>query len=311
MKKQWIAGLFAGACLCSPFSILANEESGSEDSEIRSDLGFDVDEFYADTLRKHQDNNEAFDELGDNYGNLDSASGEQVYLDYLSSVNRSQGDVDYYNKLDLIQNSELGTSDPTMAAAYNKAKGQVNQALADYNLSLSGDLSKASLEEQKAFQKTWSTLQSRSTNSETYSRILSDYQNNKEIASYSSSDLSSLKTSPLTASRQQYASFKSIDSIYQSVTAGSTLNTLNQQYQTRDVKTFSSAARKAISNWVEIMTQDGEALSDAQDKDARQAASDLNALDQAIQKNDDAAEAQYMERISNFMIRHKIELKTE
>ncbi|MEY8379491.1 hypothetical protein [Ileibacterium valens] len=287
----------------------ALNEGSSEDSG--QDLGFDVDEFYEETLGQFAQMKQNYSDLADNYGNVEGANAEAVYMDYLEALNQANVDSGYDKKLEMIRNTDLSISDPQISAAYNRAKAQVKNALNADGLDITGKTTSSDLDANEQNRKMYEAMASQSESVKMYQTIVQDYKNKgSNITSYTGKDLKTeiRDGNPLTASSQAKGSFLSTATIYQKISSGKSIETLSEQYGTDNADEFVKESEKKITAYKAWLTEDGEPLTTKQQKEYDQALQAIEQMKTSLDMNDQGDTAVQMSRIKNYLERHKIQL---
>ena len=280
-------------------------------AESDGGLGFDVDEFYDETVTMFSEMKSGYQELAANYGNVGAASAESVYMDYLQNLQKANEDSAYSEKLAMIQDMDISINDPVINASYNKAKGQVNNALTGEGFDVQGRPSSFATDANAQSKATYSMMASASEGAKKYSSIVKDFKDKgSNIESFTGADLKETLQggSPLTASSQSKASFKDTQTIFQMVNSSYDIDSMAEEYGVRDASQFATLSRSRIQSFVGSMTEDGEPLSAKQEKEYTEAMDNLSKLDAAIKSNDQGNQAVYMSKVKNYLTRHKIRL---
>lgn len=298
------------SCGSPVFAAESTEDKTSDTSEFdRSGyLGFDTGDFYGETQSLFSTLKEGHEDLQSSYGSLSPVSGEEVYMDYLANLQQANDDQDFDKKLSLIASSDISLNDANLAAAFNKAKGQISNSLAGDGMQINGTVSDEQKQTQNTNDQSRTQMLTTSDSSAKYRKLVEDFQNSGESAStYSGAVIADLG-SIMNTSIQGTNHFLTTKSLYQSLTSTQDIASIQAQYNSSSPESFLKKSQTVIRKWESDMTEDGEPLTEKQQSSYNDVQKSLEELEQAINDGNNSVTAAKMSEVRDFLSGHKLSL---
>ena len=282
------------------------------------DLGFNVDDFYEDTLSKFSELSDTYSDLAADYGNVPLANGEEVYMDYVSNLNRASEAIGYEEKLQAIKDTDLSINDAQLSAIYDEVRGDVITALEEKGYDISARTSDYEKWQEENHQSTRDLMNDISDGMQRYEDILEYYKEGKtkKTNSYSGKDLGEMVSTisdgssknPITVSTQFKQGFQGVSTLFDKINNGLSIEEMVEEYEVKNPEEFLNDTYKEYKNYVKEIADEGLDLDEDSLTEIEGMLDVFDTLETAIKKDDQDAMAESMRTIEQFMIDYDLPL---